>query len=204
AGVTLAAMCVILWQMDALLTLVALLVLPYMIVVFRSYARPMLERSYEQQTAEGKMYDTVEQTLSGIPVIQAFGREEQADRDFDESARAAWQASLATTKVQLWFKVLMGSATALGTAAILWIGAGHALDGRLTVGSLLVFLSYLASLYAPLESLMYSGSTIEGAAGSARRVLEILHTESEVADRPGAPPLPALSGQIRWENVTFG
>jgi ATP-binding cassette subfamily B protein/subfamily B ATP-binding cassette protein MsbA len=94
--------------------------------------------------------------------------------------------------------------TALGTAAILWIGGQHVLDGQLSVGSVLVFLSYLASLYGPLESLMYTSSTIQGAAGSACRVLEVMESAPDVADRPGAALLPPVRGHVRLEDVTFG
>src|SRR5262249_48921121 len=104
---------------------------------------------------------------------------------------------------QLRFKVLMGLTTALGAAAVLWVGAGHALDGELSVGSILVFLSYLGSLYAPLEALMYTTATIQSASGNARRVREVLAIEPEVSDRPGATVLRAL-GHVRLEGVTFG
>jgi ATP-binding cassette subfamily B protein/subfamily B ATP-binding cassette protein MsbA len=202
--VSLMVMFVVLWQLDPVLTLLALTVVPFMVIIFRKYADPMLERSYEQQEVEGEIYDVVEQTLSAIPVVQAFGREEQADRQFRTTSGAILRAALASLSVQLQFKVLMGTATALGTAGILWIGANHALDGRLTVGSMLVFLSYLASLYGPLESLMYTSSTLQGAAGSARRVLEVLGTEREVSDRSGAVALPPVIGQVRLEDVSFG
>src|SRR5262249_38814288 len=114
------------------------------------------------------------------------------------------RAALATTSVQLRFKVLMGLTTTLSTAAILWVGATHVLDGKLTVGGILVFLSYLASLYAPLESLMYTSSTIQGAAGSPRRVLEVLATEQEVRDAPGALPVTTARGHLALENVSLG
>jgi ATP-binding cassette subfamily B protein/subfamily B ATP-binding cassette protein MsbA len=164
----------------------------------------MSERSYEQQEIEGRMYDVVERTLAAIPVVQAFGGEEEAERRFRQGGEDSVRAALATADVQLRFKILMGLATAAGTAAIMWVGAEHALDGRLSLGSILVFLSYLASLYGPVEALMYTPSTIQGAAGSARRVLEVLQTEQEVADRPGAVVLPSAAGHVRVENVTFG
>jgi ATP-binding cassette subfamily B protein/subfamily B ATP-binding cassette protein MsbA len=204
AIVSLVVMFVILWRLDHGLTLLALAVVPYMVMVFRRYAQPMLERSYEQQEIEGRMYTLVEQTLSAIPIVQAFGREQRADQQFRQSSHEVVEAALATAGVQLRFKVLMGLATAMGTAAIFWVGAVHAFDGRLTVGSVLVFLSYLASLYAPLEALVYTSSTVQGAAGSARRVLEVLRTAPEVADRPGALPLPPVVGHLRLEQVTFG
>jgi ATP-binding cassette subfamily B protein len=204
AALSLVVMFGIMWHLDAMLTLLALAVVPAMIMVFRRYAEPMLERSYDQHQVEGQVYDVVEQTLSAIPVVQAYGREEQVNQRFRDACRDAVRSTLDLTSVQMKFKILMGLSTTAGTGAILWVGANHVLDGRLTIGAILVFLSYLASLYAPLEALMYSTSTIQGAAGNARRVLEILQIEREVADRPGARPLPHVRGHVRLENVTFG
>src|SRR4029079_15786944 len=99
---------------------------------------------------------------------------------------------------------LMGLATVTGTAAVMWVGGSHVLDGKLSIGSIIVFLSYLRALYSPLETLMYSSTTIQGAAGGARRVLEILQTEPDVKDVPGALPLPPIQGHIRLNHVTFG
>jgi ATP-binding cassette subfamily B protein/subfamily B ATP-binding cassette protein MsbA len=202
--VALAVMFAVMWRLDPLLTLLALLVVPGMIAVFRRYAGPMMRHSHEQQEADGRIYDVIEQTLSAVPVIQAFAQEEAADRRFEASTDATLGAALATASVQLRFKVLMGLTTALGTAAVLWVGASHVLDGRFSLGSILVFLSYLGSLYAPLEALMYTTSTLQGAAGNARRVLEVLTVEPDVSDRPGAAELPALAGHVRLEGVTFG
>jgi ATP-binding cassette subfamily B protein/subfamily B ATP-binding cassette protein MsbA len=69
---------------------------------------------------------------------------------------------------------------------------------------MLVFLAYLRALYAPLEALMYSSSTVQGAAGSAQRVLDILHTEPDVKDAPGARELPPSRGHLQFQHVTFG
>ncbi len=202
--VSLLAMFYILWRIDRTLAVLSLAVVPLMTWVLGRYAGPMMERSYEQQEAEGKIYEVVEQTFSAIPAVQAFGREELNDQWLARTMRASLAATLSLTSVQVRFKILMGLATALGTAGILWFGAQHALAGRLDAGPIILFLSYLGSLYAPLESIMYTGSTIQGAAGSGRRVWEILRTETKVADRPGAMPLSAARGHVRLENVTFG
>jgi ATP-binding cassette subfamily B protein/subfamily B ATP-binding cassette protein MsbA len=201
---TLVAMFWIMWRMDRGLTLLSLVVLPYLIWVFRTFLEPMETASYRQQEVEGEIYNEVERTLAAIPVVQAFGREEDADARFKQTTDQALEAALKTTAVQFWFKVLIGLSTAVGTALILWIGGKRVIDGRLSVGDILIFLSYLASLYSPLESIMYTSSTIQGAAGSARRVLEILDTEHDVKDRPGAPPLAAIKGHVKLENVSFG
>ena len=163
-----------------------------------------MERSYQQQEIEGGIYSIIEQAFSAIPAVQAFGREEFNDQRFHKATRDTLAATLALTKTQLQFKILIGLATALGTAAILWVGARHALNEQLTIGSILAFLSYLGALYGPLEAVMYSTSTIQGAAGSAKRVREVLTSEREVTDKPGAEPLSSVRGYVQIEEVTFG
>jgi ATP-binding cassette, subfamily B, bacterial len=204
SAVTLAAMFSVMWRMEPRLTLVSVAVVPWMVLVLHRYMTPMLVRSYEQQEAEGRMYEVVERTLSALPVVQAYGREASCDRAFARATDGALDAAVANTVVGLKFKVLTGLGTACGTALIVWIGAQSVLESRLTVGGILVFLAYLASLYGPLEALMYAPSTTQGAAGSARRVLELLDTRRDVEDRPGATPVARLQGHVRLEEVTFG
>jgi ATP-binding cassette, subfamily B, bacterial len=202
--VTLIAMFSVMWRIDQQLTLLAVAVAPYMMIVFRFYAKPMFDRSYAQQEAEGRIYEVVEQTFAAMPVVQAFSREQANDERFRTTIGQTMTTTLAATRVNMQFKFLIGLATALGTAGILWIGTQHALRGDLSVGAIVLFLSYLGSLYAPLEAIMYTTSTIQGASGSARRVMEILESESEVRDRPGAIALPKPRGEVRFDNVTFG
>ena len=194
----------ILWRIDQTLTLLAIAVVPYLALVFRLYARPMMERSYQTQEIEGRIYSVIEQTFSAIPAVQSFGREEFNDQRLKQATGDTLAATLALTNTQLQFKILIGLGTAVGTAAILWVGARHALNEQLTLGAILAFLSYLSSLYAPLETVMYSTSTIQGAAGSAKRVREVLETVHEVTDKPGAAALPPARGHVQIENVTFG
>jgi ATP-binding cassette subfamily B protein/subfamily B ATP-binding cassette protein MsbA len=201
---SLATMFTIMWQLDVALTLLSLTVVPLMIAVVRSYAGPTLRRSYAHEEVEGQLYDVVEQTLSSMPAVQAFGGEEHADRRFAASTRGILGTELSLVSLELHVQILVGLTTAAGTAAIFWIGARHVLEGRLTVGAILVFLSYLASLYGPLESLTHLSSTMQSAAGSARRVMEVLEAEREVTDRAGAMPLVMERGLVRLENVTFG
>jgi ATP-binding cassette subfamily B protein/subfamily B ATP-binding cassette protein MsbA len=204
ALVTLCVVFGIMWSMDPLLTALALLVVPALVVTLKVYAAPMMRYSFTQQEAEGQTFNVVEETLSAIPAVQAYNGQQHADARFKTATDQALQATLKTTRVQVTFKIISGLVTALGTAGIIYIGAQHALQGSLTTGSIIVFISYLASLYAPLESLMYTSSTVQGAAGSARRVMEILQTEEEVRDSPRARPLPPVEGHIIFDGVTYG
>ncbi len=201
---SLVVMFAILWQLDASLTLLSVATVPCMVFVFHRYAGPMEQRSYTQKEAEGQLYNIVEQTLVALPVVQAFGGEARAERQFHEQSQVVLRKTRQTTSVDLQFKFLMGLATVAGTSAVMYVGGLHVLGGKLSIGSVLVFLAYLRALYSPLEALMYSSSTIQGAAGSARRVLEILWTDLEVQDAPGAVSLPPLQGHVKFERVTFG
>jgi ATP-binding cassette subfamily B protein len=201
---TLTAMFGIMYALNAPLTIVALGVVPLMLIGFVRYAKPMLDLSYAQNSAEGALYDVVEETLSAVPAVKAFGCEDRADERFAESVRFNMVAVLAATNVQLKFKLLVGLATAGGTAGILWLGASQAMEGGVTVGEILLFISYLGLLYGPLNSLMFTSSTVQNAAASARRVREVLDTEQEVRDAPGVVPLEKVRGHVRIERVTFG
>src|SRR5215213_2800760 len=192
------------WRIDKPLTLLAIVVAPYMMIVFKLYAKRMFETSYAQQEAESHIYEAVEQTFSAMPVVQAFSRERANDERFRTIIGQTMATTLRATRVQMQFKFLIGLATAAGTAGILWIGAQHALRGDLTIGEIVLFLSYLGMLYAPLEAIMYTTSTIQGASGSARRVLEVLQSEADVRDKPGAITLPRVRGEVRFERVTYG
>jgi len=203
ACVSLVVMFVILWRLAPGLTLCALAVVPFMAWVFHRYAKPMMEGGWRQQEIEARIYEVIEQTFSAMPAVQAFSRERLNEDRFARATDDALTAVLDLTRVQLYFKILIGLSTAVGTAAILWLGAKLALDGQFSIGAILLFLSYLASLYAPIEAVMYSSSTVQGAAGSAMRVREVLAAERDVTDKPGAIALPSARGHVVFENVTF-
>ena len=201
---TLVAMLVVMLELDVELTLVALAVIPPMGLIVRRYSGPMTERSYAQQEAEGELYETLEQTLTGIAVVQAFGGESAADARLKANTDRIMRATIRMTWAQSRFSLLLGAVTALGTAAVVWIGADQALAGTLSLGTILVFISYLGSLYSPVHDVSYSSGTISESLGSALRVVEVLDAPADVEDRPGAVRLPGVRGEIAVEGVTFG
>jgi ATP-binding cassette, subfamily B, bacterial len=204
AVLTLIGMFVVMWRMSPLLTLACVAVVPMMAAGFVLYSGRMLALSYAQQSAEGHVYSVVEQTLSAMAVVQAFAQEETSARMLRASTGSALRAAIASAGVDMRFKIAVGLATALGTATVLWLGTQQVLAGQLTIGGLLVFVAYLAAFYAPLNTIMYSSSTLQTAAGSAKRVMEVLETEEEVEERPGAVALGAIAGRLEFQAVTFG
>jgi ATP-binding cassette subfamily B protein/subfamily B ATP-binding cassette protein MsbA len=203
AFVMLGVMFVVMWSLEPTLTLVALSVLPFLAVVIRYLARPMKDRARESRDYEGKLTSVVEQTLGAVPAVQAFTREKLEEQRFRHYADRTVLAYLRSTLAGIWFEIFSGIVTTVGTAAIIYLGADLALKGKLTAGTIIVFLSYLGSLYDPLEALTGTAQTIQGAAADADRVMEVLEIEPEIKDRPGAVEA-TVAGPIRYEHVSFG
>src|SRR3954468_5256152 len=134
ALITLAVMFAIMWRLDHGLALLAAGAAIPMAILIRVFARPMADRAYEQQELEGQMMALAEQTLTAIPVVQAFAREEFEDRRFRALSARTVAAYLRAVGSQLQFKVATGLVLALGTAAVMGIGGMKVLHGGGTGG----------------------------------------------------------------------
>jgi ATP-binding cassette, subfamily B, bacterial len=207
AFATLLIMFAIMWHLNPLLSAIAMIAAVPMPVLIRILAPRMTERTYVQQKYEGQLMALAEQTLSGLPVVQAFGQENHEERRFRALSGDAIKAYLRTVVSQLQFSVGVNATTAVGTAILMVVGGIQVMNGSLTVGSLLVFLAYVTALYGPMETLAYLSSSYASASARARRVLEVLDADREVQDAPGALVLPVGSkgGRgIGFNGVSFG
>jgi ATP-binding cassette, subfamily B, bacterial len=201
---TATGMVVLMARMDGGLTLLALAVAPFMASASYVFGRPIRAASRLRREMESRIQSHVQQTLTGIPVVQAFTQEERTHRRFQEYADAAIGAQRRGTLVGSLSGLGTGLITTLGTASILWLGARRVLAGELTVGSLLVFLSYLGSLQAQLKAFTGVYGALQSAGANLDRVMEVLDEVPDVTDRPAARPLPPVRGHVRLEGVTFG
>ena len=208
AVVSLGVFIAIMWQLDAVLATFSLLVAIPMMVLMRILGPRMTERAYEQEETEGEVWSVAEQTLSSLPIVQAFGREKLEGTRFQSVTRRTMHAYIRTIISQLQFKTGVNGSEAVGIALIMFVGGLHVHDGALSVGSLIVFLSYLTSLYAPLDTLAYLTSTLATAAANARRVLQVLDADEEVVEARDAKRMTAGTGRqighIKLERVSFG
>jgi ATP-binding cassette subfamily B protein/subfamily B ATP-binding cassette protein MsbA len=203
ALVSLVAMFGIMWALDPTLTLIAVAVTPFLVLAIAVFGGPMKTRTRTRLDLEGRLIASVQQTLTAIPVVQAFTREELEHARFRRYAQETAVAYQRATMADMWFKLVVGLVTTAGTAAVIWVGGLYAVEGRVSVGTVLVFLSYLASLYTPLNTLTYTASTLQHARANAERVTEILDTPPDVRDAPNARHV-ALRGHVVYQDVSFG
>jgi len=203
ASVLVASMLVVMWLLQPTLTLLAVAVIPLMVLVIKVLGRPMKERTRERRDLEGRLMSVVEQTLTSVPAVQAFTREELEHRQFRKYADRTVTAYIRATFAGMWFELAAGLVTTVGMAAVFYVGGELALHGKITIGTIVVFTAYLSSLYDPIESMTHTTQTVQIALAQADRVLEILDTAPEIRDRPRARAV-RLDGAVRYENVAFG
>jgi len=202
AVVMLVTMFAIMWRLEPRITLLSLAVTPCLAIVIRVFAKPMKARSRQTREVESRMMSLVQQTLNAMPVVQAFTRENVEHERFVKYADQAAVAIQKSTLAGLWFKLFVGLVTSIGAALIMWMGAQYVLDGKMSVGTVLVFLSYLTSLYTPINSITYTASTWQTASANTDRVMEILEVSPDVEDALDAVDR-RLDGDVTYDNVTF-
>jgi len=200
--VMLVTMFAIMWRLEPRITLLSLAVTPCLAIVIRVFAKPMKARSRQTREVESRMMSLVQQTLNAMPVVQAFTRENVEHERFVKYADEAAVAYQKSTLAGLWFKLFVGLVTSVGAALIMWMGAQYVLEGKMSIGTVLVFLSYLTSLYGPINSITYTASTWQTASANTDRVMEILEVSPDVEDAPGAVSRQ-IAGDVCYENVSF-
>jgi ATP-binding cassette subfamily B protein len=202
--VTLAGMMIIMFRFDVVLTLLALGVAPALALTIKFYNRRISDVSSEYHARESKVSSIIQESLAAIRTIQTFAREEEEIRRFDVGTAQSVDANVRMTRVQVASSFVVGLITAAGTVAMIWIGSQRVLAGRLSVGELLVFISYVGMLYGPMSTITGLAAAIQGALTPFRRVVEILESKPTIRDAPNARPLARCGGVVRFENVWFG
>src|SRR6266550_316912 len=204
AFITIAGIVAIMAQVDLGLTALSFVIVPF--VVWSSFllGRNIRAIARETRESESRIQSQVQRTLSGISTVQAFGQEQREQLRFENFTDQAIRAKKRGAVVGALYGLSSGLLTTLGTALILWVGARSVVGGSLTLGTLLVFLSYLQSLQGQMSAFTSIYNTLQSTSASADRVLEILEAEPEVKEKAGARPMPAVKGHVRLENVTFG
>lgn len=204
AIITLFVMFGIMWKLDKTMAIVAIFIAVPLMLIIKVTSNTMMQRYYEQQEVEGELMALSEQALSALPVVKAFAQENYHDQRFVEASAQAIKTYIRVVVSEIKFSLGINVSTAIGTSIIMMLGGFHVLQGSLSIGTLLVFLAYLVSLYTPLESLSYISISYAEASGKAKRVFETLNNKAVFRDKPDAIILDDIRGHVEFKNVSFG
>ncbi|MGZ4371828.1 MAG: ABC transporter ATP-binding protein [Gaiellaceae bacterium] len=201
---TVASVTVVLFFFEWKLALIALAITPVLVVVAYRYshvAHPTL-RDVQQKLAD--VATVAEENIVGVHVVKSFAQEPKEQEKFTDRSEAVFQQTLRANRQRALYVPFISWVPMLAQAAVLLVGARMVTNGQLTVGGFIAFNLYLGMLIMPLRSLgMWIGQA-QRATASGERIFQVMDEPEEVADRPGAVPLPAGGGHLRFEGVGFG
>jgi ATP-binding cassette, subfamily B, bacterial len=203
AVVTLLAMIYVAARFDWQLALIAMTIVPFLIVLPQAYNRRMRGQYSDVKEIESSTLGIVHEVLTALRVVKAFGREDHEQERFVYQSHAGMGVRLRLAFAEGVFGLLLNVITAAGTALVLFIGVRSVLDGRLTLGELLIILSYLTQLYGPLATIGDTVARLQASLASMHRAFELLDEVPEVVERPQARPLKRAVGAIEFRQVSF-
>ena len=185
-------------------TLISLSIAPVLFLVVYSFTRRIKKASRDVRKKESELVSIVQEVFSSIRVVKAFAREDYEERRFERQSLENVEMALLARSIKMKLSPIVDIVVATGTCLMLGYGARLVLAGQLTVGDLVVFLSYLGKMYKPMRDLSKMTDTVSKAAVGFERISEILETDSELRDQPGARPAPHFKGKIAFDQVSFG
>ena len=191
--------------MDWRLGLMAVAVMPAIAVMTSLFGVKLRSAARKQRAKEGDLATSVHETMSAVPVIQAYGLEEEAADAFTKANRKSAKAGLAATRLEGRLGIGAETALALGIGLTMYYGALRvsASESDLTAGDLLVMLAYVRSFYKPIRKAMQRSSAMIKAAAAGERILHLLDAVPDLPWLPQPKRLQSVKGQITIERVSF-
>jgi len=181
----------------------AILVLPLLALGTMRFSTRVRTAAREQRRKQGELAASLNETLRSIRVVQAFGRGDRQHGTFDQRDVESLRAEVRMRRLQANLVRLSEFAVAIGSALVLWFGTKSVVGGELAVGDLYIFLSYLRSMYRPVQDLARLTARSSKALASAERISEILSTPNSIVDPPDPIPLDRARGVVEFRDVSF-
>lgn len=197
---------VIMLSMNVELTLLTLAVVPFIAAVtfaWRINARKM----YRQiRRAIAKVNGNLNESVSGVRVVQSFTRENINLENFDNLNKQHFQANMSASRLTWMFFPAVDIFSAVATALIVWFGGSLVLHQppQLSAGELVAFLLYVGRFFEPIRDLSQRYNTLQSSMASGERIFELLDTTPEITDKPDAAVLPPIKGKVDFNHVYFG
>jgi ATP-binding cassette subfamily B protein len=203
AGITFVSMLVIIANIDLTMALIALVYAPVLVVLTWAYRRRLRNRHREVKALESSALSVVQEVLTSVRVVKAFGQEDREEGRFTNRATEGMRARVRVAVIDGSFWVAIALLTALGTGSVMYVGFRSVEAGSMTLGSLLLIMGYLAELYSPMSTISRQVTSLQSGFASAERAFALLDQAPDVAERPGALPLRRAGGAVEFRDVCF-
>ena len=195
---------VVMMILDPVLSLATFVVMPLMFLITRIFSGQARSRFREVRHRVGKVYANLQENISGVRVAQSFTREDVNYREFRGTNRENLDASVRAARVMAAFPPAVELVTALAIGIVIVFGGYRVLNGNLSVGALVAFLSFVQQFFNPIREISAWYTNLQQAMAGGERIFALLDTDPEITDKPDALALPAVNGHVRFADVTFG
>jgi ATP-binding cassette, subfamily B, bacterial len=203
AALTLVGMFAVAFTIDPILALLSLTVVPFVYYSVGFYSSRIVPRLQHVRGLEWETFSIIFEAMQMLRVVAAFGREGHEFRKFRSQGETAVDARVKLTIRQTLFSLAVTTCTAAGGALVLGMGAHDVLHHRLTVGELLVVLSYIAAVYKPLETISSTMGSLQQQLVMVQGAFLLLDTEPQIRDAPDAIEARDLRGDVVFDGVHF-
>jgi ATP-binding cassette subfamily B protein/subfamily B ATP-binding cassette protein MsbA len=204
ASLTLIGITFMLFLLNWRLAALSLLPIPILMLSAGWFTRTVHGYYHEIRKGSAELSGYLQDALSGIRETMGFGRQEHEQNRFNRLSLAYSDTNLKAMYLWSLYSPGMIFVGSLGTVLILWYGAGEVSAGRLTLGELVLFLSYLALFYVPINQIHSVNHMLQHALAASERVFEVLDAVPDVADRPGLiVPQLKVRGDVRFDRIEF-
>ena len=190
--------------LDPMLSLATFVVLPIMFLITRMFSGQARSRFREVRHRVGKVYANLQENISGVRVAQSFTREDLNYRQFQGTNRENLDASVRAARVMAAFPPAVELVTALAIGLVIVYGGYRVLNGAISIGVLVAFLSYVQQFFNPIREISAWYTNLQQAMAGGERIFALLDTDPEIVDKPEALALTEVNGHVRFEDVTFG
>jgi ABC-type multidrug transport system fused ATPase/permease subunit len=201
---TVVGMIVVMFLLRWDFTLIALSVTPLLAIFVLRVNKAIRTAVKEVRLRQSDMLSTLQEGLQSIQVVQAFGREDHQERQLRKASVATVTAWLKARRVSSLLSPVVGLVIGVCTALVLWRGSLLILAGAMTLGTLTVFLAYLAKFFQPVRELAQMTNTIAQVSVAFERVRDVSDADKVIPEHPAAKDPPPFRGGIAFEHVTFG
>jgi len=201
--VTLIGVTVILFSINAHLALITCIPVPFILLSGWFFSRKVRPNFRKMQKSQGELSAQLQDNLSGIQEIQAFGRQHSASEKVLNKGEDFTRNMLRALKLSAVFHPSVEFMTSIGSVIVVGFGGFLAFKNQLSVSDIVGFMLYLALFYAPITGIAQLLESAQQAFAGAERVIEILDAPQSVKDKPGAQSLEKAQGRISFENVSF-
>jgi ATP-binding cassette subfamily B protein len=203
SALTLVAALYVTLKIDWVLGLVAFGVTPILFLLIRLYERRVRPRYTELKELQSGALGVVQEVLTTVRVVKAFGREDRERDRFVRQSHASMLARIRLAFAEGGFGLLVNLTTGVGTAAVLYLGVRHVRSGTITVGELIIVMNYLLQLYGPLETISEKVADLQSGLASAERAFVLFDESPEVEDLARGRRLGRTRGALEFRHVSF-